>query len=198
MMNYPFASADWFHESLPKTRLYRRVKASFLTLGHLRTAEALNVAIITGDKAQLVDWGLLITISQYDWRVARKKASKPNFWWIYKRDKNTPRTSYELQKAINWLKSQNYHPTRMWLKAEDKAFSDSQQAFACNRASSAIERLAVLAVSVPSWQTILGVDCIWDAPMIAVTHMLVANAELNGAYHVPYNLIREALNNGKS
>jgi hypothetical protein len=46
-MNYPFTDAEWLREALPKTTLYRRVSVGLLTLGHLRTAEAVGVRLLT-------------------------------------------------------------------------------------------------------------------------------------------------------
>lgn len=195
-MDYPFTRADWFKEALPKTRLYRRVKAGLLTLGHLRTAEALSIGFLVGQETSSIDWGLLISLSQMDWRKGLKKASKPNFFWALRRDRNAPRDIAEYRSCVNWWKSQNYYPTRMHLKPEDKAHTEELNQLAVNRASSKIERLALSVTKIQGWQSVTGCDCIWDVPMITATHLLVAHSEIDGIYHIPYDLIRMAKKNG--
>lgn len=65
-----------------------------------------------------------------------------------------------------------------------------------NRASSTIERLALSVSRVEGWQAVSGASSIWDVPMVTATHLLVANAEMDGAHHIPFDLIQEALKNG--
>lgn len=189
-MNYPFANADWLVESLPKTNLYRRVKAGLLTLGHLRTAEALNLPILTGGEASFRHWGLLISLSQMDWRKGLKTASKCGLLWLLRRDRNAPRNYAELKACFEWWKKQNYFPTRIRANGEKPAPASE------NLASSTMERLALAVARVEGWQALTGVQSVWDLPMITATHLLVASAEMDGAHHVPYDLIKEALGNG--
>lgn len=190
-MNYPFANADWFSQALPRTSLYRRVRAGLLTLGHLRTAEALNLPVVTGGNALAMHWGLLISISQSDWRKARLRASKCGLLWLLRRDYNAPRNYAELKACFDWWKSQNYFPTRI------KEASEQSTPPAINRASTTIERLALSVAQVDGWQAVSGFNSVWDIPMVTATHLLVAKAEMDGASHIPYDLIKEALSNGK-
>lgn len=191
-MNYPFANADWFSQALPRTSLYRRVRAGLLTLGHLRTAEALNLPVLTGGSATAMHWGLLISISQMDWRKARLRASKCNLLWLLRRDYNAPRNYAELKACFEWWKSQNYFPTRI------KEANEQTAPKTFNRASTTIERLALSVANVDGWQTVTDCDSVWDIPMITATHLLVAKAEMEGASHIPYDLIKEALGDGKN
>lgn len=193
-MNYPFTDADWLRDALPKTNLYRRVSVGLLTLGHLRTAEALGVGFIAGREASTLDWGLLISIAQNDWRKALKRGSNPNLWWIWRRDRNTPRTVEEVKACAKWLREQNYYPARTLVTASEQESIDTSSQLAVNRASTALERLALLVCRIAGWQSITGYDCVWDIPMITATHLVVAYNELDGAYHIPYEMIRRATN----
>jgi hypothetical protein len=196
-MNYPFTDADWLRQALPKTNLYRRVSVGLLTLGHLRTAEALGVGFVAGREASVMDWGLLLSIAQFDWRKALKRCSKPNFWWIWRRDRNTPRTAEEIDACVKWLRGQNYYPTRTLVTASEQESIDAKSQFSVNRASTALERLALTVCRIAGWQSMTICDCVWDVPMLTATHLIVTNNELDGAYHVPYDMIRKALNNGE-
>lgn len=187
-MNYPFADADWLAEALPQTRLYRKVKAGLLSLGHLRTAEALNLPILTGGESDPRHWGLLVSIAQMDWRKSLKMASKCGLLWLLRRDYNTPRNYAELKCCYEWWKKQNYFPTRIRMQGE-KAATPS-----VNLASSTMERLALSVARVEGWQALTGFDSVWDLPMVTATHLIVAHAEMDGASHIPYDLIKEALN----
>lgn len=193
-MNYPFTRADWFAKALPKTRLYRKVRTGILTLGHLRTAEALEIGFFVGLETSPLDWGILISLSQMHWKKGLKKASKPGFFWALRRDRNRPRNVEEYKACIEWWKSQNYYPSRMHIKAEEKAHIEELNQLAVNRASSSVERLALSVTKIQGWQSLTGYDCIWDVPMITATHLLVAHSELDGIYHIPYDLIRMAKN----
>ena len=195
-MNYPFANADWYAKHLPQTRLYRKVSVGLLTLGHLRTAEALGVGFLCGADWDAVDWGLLISVAQSNWRKAVKRSAKPNAFWILRRDRNAPRNADELDACIKWFKKQNYFPTRTLLKSEETERLQELSQLSKNRASSDIERLAMAVCRVKGWQTLTNCDCVWDVPMVSATHVLVANAELEGAYHIPYDLIKMAVTNG--
>jgi hypothetical protein len=197
-MNYPFTDAEWLREALPKTTLYRRVSVGLLTLGHLRTAEAVGVRLLTSaETAEKADFGLLVSICQCDWRKSLKTASKAGFWWRYRRELNTPRNSDELKSCVRWWKSQNYFPARTLLNSEESAKMNELSQKSVNRASSIVERLAMSVCKIDGWQTLTNCNSIWDVPMVAATHLLVAKAELEGAYHIPYDLIRSA-KNGKS
>lgn len=197
-MNYPFSDADWFAQDLPTTKLYRRVSVGLLTLGHLRTAEAVGVGFIAGRKASALDWGLLITIAQMDWRKARKRASRPSLLWALRRDYNTPRDLDELKACSSWFRAQNYFPARTLQSSSELESQKQASALAMNRASSAIERLALSITRINGWEVLSGYRSVWDLPMITATHLLVANSEIDGAYHVPFDMIKEALQNGKN
>lgn len=193
-MNYPFTDADWLREALPKTTLYRRVKVGLLTLGHIRTAEALGVGFIAGREASALDWGLLIAIAQHDWRESLKRGSKPSIWWLWRRDRNTPRTLDELKACTRWLREQDYFPARTLVSASERESIETSAQLAVNRASTALQRLALTICRIDGWQTMTGCDCVWDVPMVTATHLIVANNELEGAHHVPYEMVRRAIN----
>ena len=194
-MNYPFVDAEWLREALPETTLYRRVTVGLLTLGHLRTAEAVGVRLLNNaETADKTDFGLLVSISQTNWRKSLKTASKAGFWWRYLREYNTPRNVQELNACIAWWKAQNYFPARTLLKSEEMDAMAERSQKSANRASSIIERLAMSICQIEGWQTLSRCESVWDIPMVTATHLLVAHHELDGAYHIPYDLIRMAKN----
>lgn len=196
-MNYPFTDADWFAKDLPKTTLYRRVSVGLLTLGHLRTAEAIGVCLLTGGEVSAMDWGLLLTIAQMDWRKARKRAAKPSLFWALRRDRNTPRNEEEWMACLKWWRAQNYFPARTLVSSDEADSMAEFSQLAKNRAATPIERLAMSVTRVHGWQTLSGAASVWDIPMATATHILISNNELDGAFYVPYDLVRMA-KNGKN
>lgn len=190
-MLYPFAKADLLPRRRLRVRLYRRVSAWPLTLGHLRVAELLENRLVAPDSPppEPLDFGQLIALTGYAWSRALRLAQAANPFFLLRRDAATPRDLPEVRAAIHWLTSQRYWPARVAVPKAEQDARARERALAGDHAASPAMRLAVAASAIPGALDILRVRSVYDATLPQLTHLLTAHAETQGAHHAPRSLI---------
>ena len=194
-MLYPFAKTDLLPRRLLKTRLYRRVTAWPLTIGHLRVAELLENRLAAPDSPppELLDFGQLIALTAYDWRKALRLAERAALRFLWRRDRATPRTVAEVEAAVKWLNAQRYWPARTAVPDYEQKAQATAKALASAHAASPAQRLALTLAAIPGALQILNIRNPLDATLPQATHIIVAHMENQGAHHASQALVAEAL-----
>lgn len=194
-MLYPFAKTDLLPRRLLRTRLYRRINAWPITIGHLRVAELLENRLAAPDSPppELLDFGQLIALTAYDWRTALRLIRRPALRFLWRRDRSTPRTVAEVEAAVKWLNAQRYWPARTAVPDYEQKAQAAASALASSHAASPAQRLALTLAAIPGALAILGIRNPLDATLPQATHLVVAHMENQGAHHVSQSLIADAL-----
>ena len=174
---------------LARTRLPRGW-AGLLRLGHLRTLEALGNGLFAAQpEPSAFDLGQAVAASRLPWRRFKARAERASLILRLSVERCTPRNEAEAEAIFEWLSSQTYMPPRAHQTETETRAEQVARAHAQDHAATPTQRLALAVAAVPGWATILRTDCVWDAPLIAANHLLIAAAENQGACHFPADLI---------
>ena len=174
---------------LARTRLPRGW-AGLLRLGHLRTLEALGNGLFAAQpEPSAFDLGQAVAASRLPWRRFKARAERASLILRLSVERCTPRNEAEAEAIFEWLSSQTYMPPRAHQSETETRAEQVARAHAQDHAATPTQRLALAVAAVPGWAAILRTDCVWDAPLIAANHLLIAAAENQGACHFPADLI---------
>ena len=188
-MFYPAFRSDWVDPRLARTRLPRGW-AGLLRLGHLRTLEALGNGLFAAQPdPSAFDLGQAVAASRLPWRRFKARAERASLILRLTVERCTPRDEAEAEAIFAWLTAQTYMPPRAHQSETETRAEQVARAHAQDHAATPTQRLALAVAAVPGWAAILRTDCVWDAPLIAANHLLIAAAENQGACHFPADLI---------
>lgn len=188
-MFYSSVKTDWLSPRLARTRLPRGW-AGLLTLGHLRTLEVLeNRLLATSGTLAPFDLGQVVAASRLPWRIFRARAQRASPLLRVSVARCQPKTNAEAAAILDWWQEQNWTPPRAHQRAEETKAAELAKAHTIDHAATPVERLAVAVCAIPGWQSLLRVRDVWDAPLIAANHLLMAASENEGAYHFSADLV---------